>query len=197
MSSPSAGAPEHSSEQGIQIPKTNQNPVWSLCPWSVVVMLPGLEVEIPALPAVYWLQYLMTPGQPDLDAMVGDLMPDVEDYYYTDDGFDAEGLRKTVQEVLATVGARHWWQVISLTSMAANSWDALGPKMLLARADPTVLSLAGWLDVLIYTVLESLDKTKAMMFSLKLEAPPPGLDDEKPAELPVTNRNDFFAMAAD
>jgi hypothetical protein len=196
MPSSSPGAPDTGADQGVPIPKTNLNPIWSLCPWPIVVSLPGVEVQIPALPAVHWLQYLMDPEGPDLDGLVYDLMPEVEEYYFTDESFDREGLTETFKEVIGTVGARHWWQVISLCSMAANSWDVLGPKMMEARADPTKVSLAAWLDVLIVTTLECLDKTKATMFTLQLQMPPK-TDDGAPVELPVTDRNDFFAMAAD
>lgn len=197
-SSPAAVPSEEATQQqqGNKIPKTNLNPVWSLCPWPVVLDLPGFTLEIPALPAVYWLQFLMAPEHPDLEGMLLELMPEVEDYYFSDDGFDADGLNETIDEVVSTVAARPMWKVVALTRMAIDSWDTLGPLMLRNRADPTVLSLAAWLDVLIVTVLENIDKNKATMFTLQLESEPPAADGT-PAELPATDRNEFFAMAAD
>lgn len=193
-----AGVPteESAQQQGTKIPKTNLNPVWSLCPWPVMVDLPGKAIEIPAMPAVNWLQFLMAPGEPDMEGLLLEFMPEVEEYYLNDEVFDVDGLNETLEEVISTVAARPWWQVIGLTRMAIESWDALGPLLLRNHADPTVLSLAAWLDVLIVTVLENTDKAKATMFTLQLESAPPS-EDGSPAELPVTDRNEFFAMAAD
>lgn len=196
-SSPSAAPEQAADSQGaVPIPKTNRNPVWSLCPWPVVVSLPGIELEIPAMPAVNWLQYLMDPDGPDITGLVLDLMPEVEEFFLGGDDFDTDGLLEIAYDVISTVGARHWWQVVSLSMMAVHSWDALGPLLIKNGGDPNTLSLAAWLDVVIATVIENLDKPKAMMFALQLEMPPPS-EDGSPAELPAADRNEFFAMAAD
>lgn len=198
--SPAPSTDSAASSGNIAVPKTNRDPVWSLCPWPVTVQLPGLEFEIEPLPAVDWLQYLLNAQGPDFMGLIGELMPDLEDYYLdTDDEPDVDGLRETVLDIIATVGARPWWQVLRLTMMAAGSWDVLGPKLLMNGANPVNVSLAAWLDVLVVTVLENIEPSKAMMFTLQLEAVPVNLlsEDEVAGEFPEMNESAFLAMASE
>jgi hypothetical protein len=183
------------------MPKTNRDPVWSLCPWPIEVIRPGLEFQIEALPAVHWLQFLLNPIEPDFTSLIAELMPELEDYYLgrDDDAPDLDGLRETVLEIISTVGARPWWQVLRLTTMAASNWDILGPKLIMNGANATQVSLAAWLDVLIMTVLENIEPSKATMFTLQLEAVPVELadEDEENGGLPPMDESAFLSMASD
>lgn len=154
------------------VPQTNKDPVWSLCPWSVEVPLGEVVLEIPPLPAVTWLQFLLT-DTPDLDGMIATLMPEVEDYVYENE-LPFHNLYKISLGVFGIVAARPWWVALRIIAMAAGSWHILGPKLMISGVDARELSLAAWLDLTLYLAIESMDPKKVTMFSLKIEAPPPG-----------------------
>lgn len=192
--------PDTSSGSGnVTMPKTNRDPVWSLCPWPIEVIRPGLELRIEALPAVHWLQFLLHPTEPDFTSLIAELLPELEEYYLgNDEAPDLDGLRETVLEIVGVAGARPWWQVLRLTMMAASNWDILGPRLIMNGANATQVSLAAWLDVLILTVLENIEPSKATMFTLQLEAVPTELadSDEEDGGFPAMDESAFLSMAS-
>lgn len=184
---------------GASVPKTNRDPVWSLAPWSVQVPLGTSVLEIRPLPAIDWLQFLLSPT-PDLDGMIASIMPEVEDYVYDNDLRFIE-LYKISLGILGLVSGRQWWVALRIISVAANSWDILGPKLTISGVDASQISLASWLDLVLYLAIESMDPKKVTMFNLKIEAPPPpnlyGLEpnpDAVEGEL-VMSEDSFLAMA--
>jgi hypothetical protein len=181
--------------QGVQIPRQNVDPVWSLQPWPVQLTFHGEDYEIPAIPAVDWLGYLMQES-PDLDGLVEDLLPEAEDLLY-EMTLDLEELFEVVLETIATVAARPWWIALRLIQVARANWHIVGPDMLSRGADPGVLSLAGWLDVVLVSILNNMDPKDTTMFVLRLEASPIQVapdNDELPA-LEMDSR--FFQSMSD
>lgn len=153
----------------IQVPKLNRDPIWSLRPWPIDIRVAGTDIRIPPLCATDWLSYLMLP-EPNLDLLVSDLIPDLEDLVY--DGLvDLEIFYETVLEVISCVAARPWWVAMRLISVSRVQWDILGPQ-LLERVDPNAASLSAWLDFLLVTILAAMDPKKTTMFVMQLEAVP-------------------------
>lgn len=159
-----------SEDSRIQVPKLNKDPVWSLRPWPVEIEVAGITIEIPALPATDWLSYLMQ-AEPDLDMMATDLVPDLEEMVY-DEELDLDQFYETILEVVSCVSARPWWVALRLVAVARGQWDILGPQLIERGADPNVLSLSAWLDVLLVTVLAAMDSNKVTMFTMQLEIVP-------------------------
>lgn len=185
----------------VQVPHLNRDPVWSLCPWPVVVTAPGgFSCEIEALPAVHWLQFLLG-TDPDIAGLTSELMPELEDFFLDrDEFFDVDEMHQITLDVISTVTARPWWQAIRLTSCAAANWDVLGPKLLAHGADPMSVSIAAWLDVLLVVLLENMEPSKVTMFTMQLEALPPFMlngGEQTALDLLETDRSSFLAMAAD
>lgn len=185
-----ASAPSSSpSIPRVVIPKTNKDPIWSLKPWPVVVTLKGRDVEIPALPAVDWLVVLMQPTL-DLDQFIEELLPEAEDLLY--EGLDLEDLYQICLDAIAMVSARPWWVSMRLIGVARDNWEVLGPEML--KVDATRLPLSAWLDILLVTVLHSMDPKETTMFTMKLEQPPPEvLTETEPEELEMS-ASSFLAL---
>lgn len=154
--------------------------------------LRGREYEIPAMPAVDWLAYLMQP-KPDLDGMVMEFFPDLDELLMA--GFvDLEEVYETLLDIIATVTARSWWIALRLVSVAQASWHVLGPIMLKA-VDASQLSIAGWLDVLTVEVLNAMDPKDTMLFTSRLESPPPSERPEEPMDEMEMDRSSFLSMA--
>lgn len=190
---------DQQSTSSVVVPKTNIDPIWSLMPWSVEVPLGTETLVIPPLPAVDWLQYLLS-DNPDIDGMIASLMPEVEDFVY-DNELPFLDLYRVSLEVFQVVAGRPWWVALRIISVAAGSWEILGPKLMLAGVDVRRVSLAAWLDLVMYIAIEAMDPKKVTMFSLKIEAPPPadlyGLIPEEEAvsgELVMTE-DAFLALA--
>jgi hypothetical protein len=157
-----------------------------------MVSLGGQEYEIPAMPAVDWLAYLMQP-RPDLDGMLLDFFPDLDELLMVGlVGLDE--VYETLLELISTVTARPWWVTLRLVSVVQGSWQVLGPIMLKA-ADVSQLSIAGWLDVLTVEILNAMDPKDTTMFTSKLESPPPSERPEEPMEEMEMDRSAFLSMA--
>lgn len=186
----------------MRIPKTNVDPIWSLCTWPVTIRVHGEEFTVEPLPAAEWLKHMMhQDGHVDVLGLVTDLVPELDEYFY-ENALPLTELADVVYELIATVSARPWWVTFRLTTVAANSWHVLGPKMIAKGGDARTLSLAAWLDVLLFQIMDVIDPEKATMFELQLEMPPKELqleDDETPdGELPASMEMDtqsFLSMA--
>ena len=173
----------------VIVPKLNRDPIWSLKPWPVSIEMHGLHVEIPALPAVDWLVVLMQ-EELSLDDFIEELIPTAEDALY-EAGLDLEELYQVCLEVITTASARPWWVALRLITVAKDNWHVLCGEML--RVDATQMSLSGWLDVLLLTILNAMDPKDTTMFSMKLEAVPENVE-VKPEEVEMS-ANAFLSMA--
>lgn len=200
--SPGGGAPDARQPPRVEVPKHNVDPVWSLCPWPLVITTHGQIFEVPAEPAVTWIKHLMpTPKQetdPDLLMLLDELLPTVDDFWF-DSALPPEELYELIQDIITTVAARPWWLTLRMMAVASSAWHILGPKMIMNNGDPTKLSLAAWLDLLMYLIMDSVDPEKATMFVMQLEAPPAGLlsPEEEQELVPPMEQSLFLAMAAD
>lgn len=194
----SAPSSPSSADSGrISVPSLNLDPIQSLRPWPVVVTCCGRDVEIPALAAVDWLTILMPP-EPHLDDLFPGLLGD-EDADWVEEQIVAGRLglsefQQIIFNVIETVSARKWWVTLRLVDLARRSWDAIGSEMLLRGVDAAVISLSGWLDILLITVLRNMDSKDVTMFTLRLEAPPP--EEEVEAEDMEMSRAAFMALGS-
>lgn len=168
----------------------------SLCPWSIQVTLDrGFRYEIPALPAVTWLQYLLS-NDPDLDGLIAELMPGLEDYFCDNDQSPYD-MYETALEIIGIASARSWWIAIRIIFSATVNWHIIGPKLIMSQVDASKLSLAAWLDVVLFMMIDIMDPKKVTMFTSQLEAPPTGVLSTEALEAaePVMDRSSFLAMA--
>lgn len=187
----------------IQIPKTNVDPLWSLCQWPVTVEVHGESFTFEPLPAAQWLKFMMNDnGRFDIFGILNELAPELEDFFY-EKALPVHELFELVLEIISTVGARPWWVTQRLVIAAFHSWHYLGPKMIAKGGDASTLSLAAWLDVLLFQIMDNIEPEKAEMFRLQLTAEPRDLvtdEDEDPEEggIPVLDDLDqasFLSMA--
>ncbi len=180
----------------VQVPKTNVDPVASLAPTSLTVKVAGTLYEIPAHPAVFWLSILMD-SEPDFwDLFPGCLDEEDQDAIneaMLEGSLGVESLDEICLDIVATISARPWWVAIRLIELARANWHVLGAEMLMRGVDATRLSLAGWLDVLLLTVMRNIDPKEVTMFTMKLEQIPAYLQIEQPE--PEMNASSFMSMA--
>lgn len=178
------------------MPATVKDPVWSLQPWPVEVIFAGTRFEMPPLPAAEWLQVLLADDMDLADIFPGWLSEEEQELINDalfDGVVDMDQLYETCLELVTTVSGRPWWVALRLVSTARASWQVLGAEMLLKGVDASVLSLSGWLDVLLLLVMRNIDPKEAMMFTLKLEQPPPGVETKAPE--PEMSASAFLSMA--
>lgn len=181
------------------IPNHVKDPLWSLGVWPVAIRLGGAGFEIPALPARDWLAVLMVEDFDPADVfpdLAGDLDDEIAELILAGT-IDLDDLDDAAFDVISAVSGRPWWIALRLIATARASWAVLGPMMIM-RVDAGAVSLSAWLDVLLMTIMESIDRDKAEMFVLQLEAPPP--DDGSPigpeaAPEPEMTAAAFMAMA--
>lgn len=188
---PSLGSPGAEAPTRVTLPNLVKDPTWSLRPWPLLVVLGGVEYEIPALPAADWLAYLMQP-QPDFDGMILDFFPANEDLLM-DGKITVDDLYETCCDVLETVCGRAWWVTLRLVNIARESWYILGPQMLEA-IDFEHVSIAAWLDILLVKIVNSMEPKETAMFAARLEAPPPEYASEDPFEEMAMDQGAFLSM---
>lgn len=191
-SAPSRSALASPESVRVIVPKQNKDPIWSLRPWPAVLTVDGLDFDVPALVAADWLVHLMADPL-DLDALIQEIVPDLDEAIF-DLEVPVDEAYLACLDLIATVAARAWWIAIRLATVAAQSWHILGPKLIERRADPNVLSLAAWFDVLLVTLLDSMDPKETTLFVLRLEAPP--ATESAPAEEMEMDRGAFLSMGS-
>lgn len=194
----SSPIPDSASGAGanVTVPRLNTDPVFSLGLWPIEVSIGTKVIEVPAMPAVDWLAYLLQ-ATPDLDGLLSNLLPEIEDALY-DDLMPEQDLYLLVLDIISTVSAHPWWVTLRLVNVAHQNWDSIGPELMFNGVDPTVISLAAWVDATLLIMLRSMDPKKITMFVMQLEIPPKDLQlTEDSSELPQfeTNRNVFLSMA--
>jgi hypothetical protein len=160
------------------------------------VSLGPLELVIPALPATDWLAVLMADEIDPEDIFPG-LLESVdveafEDALYAGE-FGLDEYNRTFFEILEAVTARPWWVAMRLIDVVREEWAVIGADML-ARVDSSALSLSGWLDVALVTILSHIEPESATMFTLQLEMPPPDEVTKVQDELEMSP-SQFMAMA--
>jgi hypothetical protein len=156
------------------------------------------EWVIPAMCAADWLQVLMAEDLDPEDVFPGLLSePDrveVEDQLHHGVLLLTE-VHHTALEVISQVSGRPWWVALRLIQGGRAAWDAIGGD-LVRKADASILSLAGWLDVLFLVLVRAIDDDKRDMFLLKLQAVPLGWEEDNPEELEMST-DAFLAMAGE
>ena len=155
----------------VVIPQHNMDPVWSLKPWPVELELDGEIWEFPAAPAVDWLAILMQ-EQPDLDQILIDLCPRGLELLFRDT-IEPDLLYRRLLDLIETVAARRWWIAMRLIGVVRQNWHVLGPEMITSGVDPSVLSLAAWLDTMTVLVIRAMEAKEVGLFVARLELPPP------------------------
>lgn len=175
----------------VHIPQQTKDPVWSLKPWPVTLVVTGQEITFPAATAADWLSVLMV--EPfDLDDVVRVLAVDGERFLFDEDL--GEELGEACLEVISSVAGRPWWQAMRLISVASANWNTVGGEMLYRGIFPDQLSLSAWLDVLLLVVIKLMDPKQVTMFTLQLEKPPVEVIDGEAEEM-VMDRNQFLSMS--
>ena len=173
-----------------QVPRTNRDPVRSLRPGPVAFLVKGKEYEIPALPAVDWLEVLMRPDWGGDDIFV-ELMPEGISLVLGD--LEPDQAEDLALQVIEEVTGRHWWIAVRLIQTLAQTWDVMGAEATFNHVDPEKLSLAGWLDAMLVLLMSRLKDQDATMFAAQLEAPPFG--EEIPEEELAISEGQFLSMA--
>lgn len=173
----------------VTVPKLNKDPIWSLKPWPVTIEMHGVALTIPALPAVDWLVVLMQ-EELTLDDFIDELIPEAEDMLFSDE-LNLPELYEVCLEVITVASARPWWIALRLINVAKDNWHILCGDLL--KQDATRMSLSGWLDVCLLTILKNMDPKDTTMFTMRLETPPPDVE-VKPEELEM-GADAFLNMA--
>lgn len=189
-------SPTDTGPSRITIPRLNKDPIQSLSPYSVVVSVADLDLEIPALPAADWLSVMMVESL-NLD----DIFPGLLDSTDTDlveevilsGTLDLDEYEDVIFDIIETVSARSWWVAIRLIETARTSWDSIGAELTLKGIDATHISLSSWLDALMLTIIRSMDPKDVQMWCMKLEVPPAGV--EVAGEEMEMAASDFMSMA--
>ena len=158
----------NSAPTGFQVPRWDRDPVWSLKPWPVSITVGPVDVEIPAMSAADWLEIFMT-----RDFDLYDVLELVSYDVLVNADLSYEAMGVLAKEIISTVSARHWWIALRLIAVAESSWDVVGAQLIYRGIDATRMSLAAWLTVTLYTMLQQLDPKDVTMFVSRIEAPPP------------------------
>ena len=187
-SRPSGAAPAPSADTGgIPVPRHTKDPIQSLCPWPTTFVAAGREYEIPALPAAQWLAVLMNPEATTDDLFI-ELVPDSMPLLM-DEELDLVELSHVVIE---TVAGRPWYLAIRLILVVHSHWNVLGADMLRKGTDATRLSLSGWLDVALLTLLHNTERKDHTMLLSQLEMAP-DVEEVAPEELEMSH-DEFMSM---
>jgi hypothetical protein len=93
-------------------------------------------------------------------------------------------------EILAQVSGRPWWTTLRVVGAAKTNWDIVGGELALRGVDASKLSLAAWLDVVTMIMINHMETSKASMWLMQLEAPPPGTE----AAEPEISADQFMSM---
>lgn len=134
--------------------------------------------QIPALPAVVWLD-ILADEQPDLLGVLPGLVddPDCGDHLtelMLDGSWTAEDYEETVLAVVAVASGRYWWTAFRLLGAAKDPLigDWLRGNLVLHHIDAEKLSLAAWLDALYAIMTKNMDPDRCAKFDAQLNQPP-------------------------
>lgn len=174
-----------SGEQGqtpLLIPKLVSDPVASFQPWDIDVTFAGHCGVIPAMSAAEWLSVLI---RMEDDLFLDTIFPDLlesEDQQVANscliDGTLGIGEAQDVAlQIITSAAGRPWWVALRLIASVTQNWDSLGGEFVYRGVNPSNLSLAGWLDAAQTVIIRGIsDTTKANIFLMRLEEPPPGIE---------------------
>ena len=175
------------------VPRTNRDPASSLRPSPIVITVGGREIEIPALPAVEWLEVLMADNF-QFDDLFIELLPDGVDVMLGD-WVPVEDMEDLGLAILEQASARHWWIALRLIGTLMDHWDVMGAEATFHNVDPSRLSLAAWLDSMLVLLMQRIQAEQQAMFVSRLEAPPAG--EELPVEDFEMSAEQFMSMGSD
>lgn len=187
---------ESANQAPIVVPHLVTDPRASLRPTSIQIRLGGWMWEIPALPAADWLDVLMVGASLSLDDVFPGLL-DQEERNQIEDALmegrvDLNAMYEATMEAISMAAGRPWWTAIQLIETARDQWNVLGGRLILKGVDAERLSLSAWLDALMTSIIDNMDRSKLPMYLAHLETPPKGI--EKSQEEVEMDRNQFFAM---
>lgn len=172
----------------VPVPHTNRNPIQSLRPAPIAILVGGKEYEIPALPAADWLEIFTRS-----DWIADDILMDLANVPPGDilemDPLDIDDL---AIEILEEVSARHWWVANRLIRVVMSTWDVMGPETMFHGVDAGKVSLAAWLDAVLVLLMRRINDDQASMFVMQLEAPPMG--EELPSEEMEMSEGEFLSL---
>ena len=185
-----------SPEPRIQLPELVKDPSWSLQPWPIVVTVEGFSAEIPAMPAADWLSVLGMGDSLDLEDILPGLAvnEDEIDEALIRGELDLVELHKVTLDVIGAVTGRTWYVSLNIIAAAVGSWDALGGELVLRGVDASKLSIAAWIDAVYLIMVRAMDNQQLLLFTSKIQVPPPGFEDED-ADKGLMTRDEFSAMS--
>lgn len=162
-------------DTGAPLTSSGADPLASLRLFPVEVTLGGYVFEVPALPAIDWLEVLL--AEP-LDAerifpgLAGEDVVDQVDRLLVDEVITFDELMDTALDVITAGSGRPWWFTVRLCATSRAAWDRIGGPV--SGVDITVRPLGAWLDCAYWAILESIDPRKAGEVSGQLMMPPAG-----------------------
>lgn len=134
--------------------------------------------QIPALPAVTWLDILAA-DQPDLLDVLPGLIDDPACSGHLNDllldgTWTREDYEETVLAIIAVASGRYWWTTFRLLGAAKDPLigDWLRGNLVLHHIDAEKLSLAAWLDALYAIMTKNMDPDRCAKFDAQLNQPP-------------------------
>jgi hypothetical protein len=130
--------------------------------------------------------------EPDVDGLILEFIPDGEELLF-EGKITLEQLYDACLDLISTVCARPWWIALRMVNIARSSWGVLGPQMI-EKVDPERISIAAWLDVLMVTILNSMEPKETTLFSMRLEAPPPEIQGSEETQEMEMDRGSFLSM---
>lgn len=119
------------------------------------------------MPAAEWLKVIMD-EEAFMDDLFMELLPD-PDTLVLDVDVD---LNELAHVVLSQVCGRPWYMGLRLALLVRDNWNVVGADMLRRGVDAEHLSLSGWLDVALLTVLHHTNREDHAMLMSQLEMPP-------------------------
>lgn len=171
------------------------DPLASLSPREVIVRLGTRDYAIPPLPAIDWLEVLLT--NTAVTILPGWFGAEDRNAFYAAamrDEFGDDELDDATSEAITVAAGRPWWLAAALVSMASadtRTWATLHGRLVLAGVDARTVSLGAWMDALHAAVLEALPGPEARQrFEIVIETPPEGVGVDEEAEAAA-----FMALA--
>lgn len=167
------------------LPELVNNPVASLRPFEVELLVCESWVSVPALPAAAWIEQFMGEDT-DLDLIFPGLCSEEDQDFVSqalfDECLDVLALQRLTLDLVSQVAGRPWWVAVRMIGIAERSWSILGADLVLKRIDAATISFSAWLDALWVTIFAHLPQERWLELSTLIEMPPPSEAPEDPME---------------
>jgi len=148
-------------------------------PWPVSFTVAGIRVTVEALSAADWVGVLINDeGDPELENLIDEQTMVLLLDKMIDGQLDPAVLHQRLREVLTVVSGRPWWVTMRILYSAQASWDTIGGYLVLHGVNPQDLSLQGFMDALLATLVRHIDPKDHASFFTKLKMPPKGVEAE-------------------